>query len=310
LIDEGEEFEAIMAEAEALNQKIEQTKCAAAHAAGVSKGLTQAKGVLQKVSQENESAPQAHALPTPVCAAPYSSWKEFEASVNNGEFYSKLYGCGEYGWVHRDAVPQSYYPSLPLSGCTAFLNEPNTQLRHGIDYPGALPGSSLGENPAAVLPVEWADEEYNCFPVQDWQDIDLEFALDSGCCAHIMDTKMDAPGYELQESEGSRQGKTFVVGNGEQIANEGQVALNLEAPNGRGGSQALRSVFQSAKVTRPLMSVSQICDNGYTCIFEKDKATVVDKDQQPKFVCERRGGLYLSPMRLKAPPPPFGRQAP
>jgi hypothetical protein len=160
------------------------------------------------------------------------------------------------------------------------------------------------------MPIEWDDEEFNCLPIQDWQDIEVEFALDSGCCAHIMDAKLDAPGYQVQESEGSRHGKGFVVGNGERINNEGEVALNLDAPDGRGGSQPLRSVFQSAKVTRPLMSVSQICDNGYTCIFDKNKATVVDQQMQPKFVCERRGGLYLSPMKLKAPTSPFGRPEP
>ena len=100
------------------------------------------------------------------------------------------------------------------------------------------------------------------------------------------------------------------MGNGERIANEDEVTLNFEAPNGQGGAQALRSVFQSARVTRPLMSVSQICDNGFKCIFERDKATVVDENMQPKFVFERRGGLYLSPMKLKAPSPPFGRQEP
>ena len=159
-----------------------------------------------------------------------------------------------------------------------------------------------------MLPIEW-DEDFNCLPIQDWQDIDIEFALDSGCCAHIMDAQMDAPGYRISESEGSRQGKGFVVGNGERINNEGEVALNLDAPDGQGGAQPIRSVFQSAKVTRPLMSVSQICDNGFRCVFDKDKATVIDANNQTKFVCERRGGLYLSPMKLKAPTP-FGRPEP
>ena len=160
------------------------------------------------------------------------------------------------------------------------------------------------------MPIEWDTEEHECLPIQDWQDIDLEFALDSGCCAHIMDARMDAPGYQIRESEGSRQGKGFVVGNGERISNEGEVALNLDAPDGRGGAQPLRSVFQSAKVTRPLMSVSQICDNGFRCVFDKDKATVINDQDKPMFVCERRGGLYLSPMKLKAPSPPFGRPEP
>ena len=101
----------------------------------------------------------------------------------------------------------------------------------------------------------------------------------------------------------------FIVGNGERIPNEGEVKLNLEAPNGQGGARQLLSTFQSARVTRPLMSVSQICDHGFKCIFDKNKAAVVDADMKPQFVCERRGGLYMSPMKLKAPAP-FQRQEP
>ena len=145
--------------------------------------------------------------------------------------------------------------------------------------------------------------------IESWKDLEVEMVLDSGCCAHILDAQHDAPGYSLRESEGSRSGKGYVVGNGERIANEGEVHLNLEAPNGQGGAQNLRSTFQSARVTRPLMSVSQICDHGFKCIFEKDRATVVDEKMQPRFVCERRGGLYTTPMKLKAPSP-FHRQEP
>ena len=57
------------------------------------------------------------------------------------------------------------------------------------------------------------------------------------------------------------------------------------------------------------MSVSQICDHGFKCIFDKDRATVVDAEGNHKFICERRGGLYLTPMKLKAPEP-FRRQEP
>ena len=147
--------------------------------------------------------------------------------------------------------------------------------------------------------------------VEDWRDLEVEMVLDSGCCAHIMDATQDAPGYQIRESDGSRQGRGFVVGNGERIPNEGEVRLNLEAPSGEVRAQSLQSTFQTARVTRPLMSVSQICDHGYRCIFDKDKALVVDSQMNTKFICERRGGLYMSPMKLKAPSPaPFQRQEP
>ena len=163
-------------------------------------------------------------------------------------------------------------------GCVAFSTEPNTrkvQFREGIDSPQALASSALGE----IGPLLLED---------------------------------DTPAELFSISEGSRNGKGFIAANGDRIRNEGEVHLNLEAANGSGGVQGLKSTFQSARVSRPLMSVSQICDHGFKCIFEKDRATVVDSDLQPRFVCERRGGLYTAPMKLKAPPPPapFQRQAP
>ena len=33
----------------------------------------------------------------------------------------------------------------------------------------------------------------------DWVDIEIEVALDSGCCEHVMDTEICAPGYEVHE---------------------------------------------------------------------------------------------------------------
>ena len=64
-----------------------------------------------------------------------------------------------------------------------------------------------------------------------------------------------------------------------------------------------------ADLTRPLMSVSQFCEHGNRCIFEKDHAIVIDADGDTLCRFENRGGLYVATMKLKAPSP-FGRQAP
>ena len=149
----------------------------------------------------------------------------------------------------------------------------------------------------------------------EWVDVDIEVALDSGCCDHVMDTEQCAPGYEVHESEGSRRGAAFLVGNGERIPNEGEVHLNLVATATNGSGTLVQSVFQVAEVNRPLMSVSKVCDNGFACIFTKDGAYVLEGDRlgqleglesASKF--ERHNGLYTAKMKLK-PPEPFRRQA-
>ena len=72
----------------------------------------------------------------------------------------------------------------------------------------------------------------------------------------------------------------------------------------------LRSIFQIAKVTRPLMSVGKIRDNGMKVVFDDVSATVIDrKDDSVLCVFERKpGGLYTYKFRLKAPSPGFARQ--
>ena len=81
----------------------------------------------------------------------------------------------------------------------------------------------------------------------------------------------------------------------------------LEADDDNDGINSLKTTFQLAKVTRPLMSVSRICDGGMTALFDDKKAVV--RDSKGKIVCvfKRQGGLYVCRMKLKAP---FRRQEP
>ena len=96
----------------------------------------------------------------------------------------------------------------------------------------------------------------------------------------------------------SNQG--FIVGNGDRLPNQGEMALKLEVETD-GSKNQFDATFQVAQVTRPLMSVSKICDNDFTCHFFKDRAEV--RNKAGKIVCTfiRRGGLYLCRMKLKSP---------
>ena len=145
-------------------------------------------------------------------------------------------------------------------------------------------------------------------PVGEWSPTEVEVTLDSGCTNHVMDAE-DAPGYSVQPSVGSRRGQNFIVGNGETIPNEGEVHLNMDAPAGDGSHVPITTNFQVAEINRPLMSVSRICDQGYTCLFTRDGAQVLDQNQQPICRFERSNGLYVASMRLR-PPEPFTRPAP
>ena len=124
--------------------------------------------------------------------------------------------------------------------------------------------------------------------------------------------RMKPPAYTVEESPGSAIGQHFTGAGGHRMRNKGQMRLQLRADNGKKGRD-IQTIFQCAKVTRPLMSVSKICDAGMTMRITATMAVI--EDQKGKEVCRfiRKGGLYVATMKLRNPnyrpkEAPFARQ--
>ena len=123
-------------------------------------------------------------------------------------------------------------------------------------------------------------------------------ALDSGSVVHVCSNE-DTLGYLLEPSPGSKRNQQFMMGDGNKIPNQGQKTLKLGA---LGQNSELQSVFQIAQVTRPLMSVGKLCDEGLTVVFSKTEALVKDKNGREVCKFERQaGGLYVAKLKLRAP---------
>ena len=117
---------------------------------------------------------------------------------------------------------------------------------------------------------------------EEWNDLDFEVALDSGAVIHVC-SPTDCPGYVLEESPGSRRGQTFLLGDGGTIPNLGQKSLNLCDNEGND----VRSIFQIAALTRPLMPVGRICDEGHEVLFDNVSAVVRDSGGVERYVGSR-----------------------
>jgi hypothetical protein len=131
-----------------------------------------------------------------------------------------------------------------------------------------------------------------------WQDLEFEVALDSGAVVHVCSLE-DCPGYHLDESPGSKSGQKFLMGDGGTIPNLGQKRLNLSDD---GVNRDMSSIFQIAAVTRPLMSVGRICDEGHNITF--DATTAIVRDKGGVEICKFHrapGGLYVAKMKLRNP---------
>jgi hypothetical protein len=129
-----------------------------------------------------------------------------------------------------------------------------------------------------------------------WKDIEFEVALDSGSVVHVC-APDDIPGYHVGDSAGSRRHQEFLMGDGGTIPNLGESQLNLSD-----GDKPLNSVFQIAAVTRPLMSVGRICDQGHSITFDAVMAVVRGSDGTELARFERKnGGLYVAKLTLRNP---------
>ena len=89
------------------------------------------------------------------------------------------------------------------------------------------------------------------------------------------------------------------MGDGLTIPSLGQALLNL-TDNSVGTD--LQSVFQIAAVTRPLMSVGKICDEGHSITFNNIRAVVTSKDGDElcRFHRDGPGGLYVAKLKLRS----------
>ena len=89
------------------------------------------------------------------------------------------------------------------------------------------------------------------------------------------------------------------MGDGGCIPNLGQMKLNL---SDKCVDSDVQSIFQIAAVTRPLMSVGKICDDGHTVSFSDILAVVHNK--QGEEICKVHrmpGGLCVAKLKLRSP---------
>ena len=89
------------------------------------------------------------------------------------------------------------------------------------------------------------------------------------------------------------------MGDGGLIKNLGQKQLNLR--DSAVGND-VQSIFQIAAVTRPLMSVGEICDEGHEILFNNIWA--VERSKEGEELCKfyrEPGGLYVAKLKLRSP---------
>ena len=134
-------------------------------------------------------------------------------------------------------------------------------------------------------------------------------AVDSGACDNVINPK-DLAAYEDQvmETEASANQVNFLAANGEEIDNNGEVKVPAVTRE-----RTLRGItFQAAGVSKGLLSVEKMNENGHAVVFDGDMSFVVNKATGEVNHLRRQDGNFMLDLWILPPDVAetwgFGRQ--
>ena len=141
------------------------------------------------------------------------------------------------------------------------------------------------------------DQSLNSLP-EEPEFYEVECTLDTGATTHAAD-RVDFPGYDVEESPGSRAGQLFGCAGGKSLRNEGQMTVEMTSPM---EGIPIKLCTQVTKVTRPLLSVTKITEEGKLRVMcDQVKAVVVDLKNNVLATFPKKNCLYVCTMKVRNP---------
>ena len=146
-----------------------------------------------------------------------------------------------------------------------------------------------------IMALFHPDEEVNHIRAEKkWAK--LEAVVDSGAAESVAPAAM-APWVPARPSEGSKRGQCYMSANGAKLPNLGEKHFSMVTTEGN----LAEATFQVAEVTRPLCSVTKICDRGNRVVFDSQGGFVENlaTGVQTKFL--RQNNVYVMEMYVEEP---------
>ena len=123
--------------------------------------------------------------------------------------------------------------------------------------------------------------------------VQIPCAVDSGACAHVVPPNV----FGIQNiKEAQHKGKYFGA-DGTPIDEFGQLTINAVLDEG----SEMKTTFDVAKITRPLLSVNQITQNGHQVIFGLKDSYIKLMGSSKRIPMRAEGRLYMLDMWVKIP---------
>jgi hypothetical protein len=137
-------------------------------------------------------------------------------------------------------------------------------------------------------------EEVNHVKEVKWTK--LEAVVDSGAAESVAPSSM-APWLPTKPSEGSRRGQCYLSASGAKLENKGEKRFDMVTAEGNWAE----ATFQVAEVTRPLCSVTKICDRGNRVVFEAEGGYIQNYATGVKTKFSRQNNVYVMEMFVEEP---------
>ena len=230
-------------------------------------------------------------------------WKKF---TTQEEAEKMCVSCNSDAWLNPTLKP-CRCESTKASGAGSLL--PSDDGREA-ETPRRVAGQ-LGSDEAKVIKEALCtiftvplDMPLDAVPVEalDWRQTGpagytrVRVIPDTGAKRSCAPRSM-APEYQIMPSEASRKGVQFVSASGNTIKNEGEQRLPMVSEEGVWSNH----LWQIADVTRPLLSIGEVADEGNIMGFGPKGGFILNLETNAIRWFPRTGGTYELDMYL--PPP-------
>ena len=147
------------------------------------------------------------------------------------------------------------------------------------------------DKPAEVLGFSWKSEP-EVYENKKW--VKVNSVMDSGASAPVAPPSM-LPNVKVKPSDGSRRGQQFTSASKHKLKNMGEQRCKAYTENG----EPTEVLFQIADVSKPLVSVSAICERGNRVIFGRCGGVVQNLKSGTQVPFYRKNGIYILSMWLQ-----------
>ena len=127
--------------------------------------------------------------------------------------------------------------------------------------------------------------------------------MDSGASAPVAPPDM-LPNVKIRESPGSKRGQKFSSASKHKLKNLGEQQIHACTEEG----DDMEILFQIADISKPLVSISSICERGNRVLFGRVGGIVINNKTGAQIPFHKENGVYVLTMWMKDADSDFGRR--